>query len=243
MQQPHQVWKYCYWLDAERFQSLQQDMQAQGSAMRRAEKNPCEAMLDDIGYAEPECWSIICGHDARPWFEASPFNNKTLVVSSSPLSPEYDGFLETTIAPVDFTPGSMPDADERKALIKDPRFLELKPAAWDSFPREMGEQIVKGLARMGGTAAKTWDDLFLSWTSVHANFVSPRLRSDDETAAPFSIGDSLTISSCCVELFNLLGSEEPVLLVRPCTGAAILQVLERDRYYHVRLVKNSARPR
>jgi hypothetical protein len=242
MQESQEVWKYCYWLDAERFQTLQQDMQAQGSAMRRAEKNPCEAMLGDIGYAEPECWSVICGYDAKPWFEVSPFNNKTLVVSSSPLGLDYENCLETTITPVTYKPGKMPGRDVREELIRDPRFLERKPAGWDSFPQEMGEQIVNGLARMGARTAKTWDDLFLSWTSVHANFVSPRLRSDDATAAPYSIGDTLAISSCCVELFNLLGSEEPVLLVRPCTGAAILQVLERDRYYRVRLVKNSARP-
>lgn len=242
MQQNQDVWKYCYWLDPERFAALEKELASQGLNMRRAEKNPCEAFLADIGCAGPECWPVICVHDATPWYEASAFKDKMLVLSSKPLGEGYEDCLETTITPVDFKPGTMPDRAIREELIRDPAFLERKPAGWDDFPAAMGEQIVAGLARMGPETAKTWDDLFLAWSSVHANFVSPLFRSADETAAPYSISDSLAISSCCVELFNLLDSKEPAFLVRPCTGAAILQALERDRYYLVRLVKNTAEP-
>ena len=241
MQQNQDVWKYSYWLDDKRFQDVQQEMAAKCVHMRRAEKNPCEALLDDVGYAAPECWSAICRFDALPWFEASPFKGKTLVVSSTRLGPSYDGCLETTITPITFKPKSMPDKDARDALINAPEFVKRKPAAWDNFPQEMGEQIVKGLARLSGKPSGTWDELFQAWTSVHANFVAPQFRSSDGQAAPYSIGDTFSISSCCVELFNLLDSAEAVLLVRPCTGAALLQAMERDRYYLVRLVKNSAR--
>ncbi len=241
MQQAPQAWKYCYWLDRERFETLRMELAVQGKDMRRAEKNPCEAFLADIGCAGPECWPVICKFDARPWFEASAFKDKTLVISSKPLGAAYEDCLETAITPVTFKPGRMPGRAAREELISEPEFLKRKPDAWDRFPRDMGQQIVNGLARMGPRTPKNWDDLFLSWTSVHANFVSPRFRADDETAAPYSIGDSLSISSCCVELFNLLGSCEKALLVRPCTGAAILQALERDRYYLVRLVKNTKR--
>jgi hypothetical protein len=239
MQQEHDVWKYCYWLDDKRFQDVQQEMATKGVHMRRAEKNPCEVLLEDIGYAAPDCWGVICGYDAQPWFKASPFADKTLVVTSEPLSPIYDDCLETTLTPVTFKPKNMPNKAERDALINAPEFIKLKPAAWDDFPQEMGEQIVKGLARMSGKPSGTWEELFGKWTSVHANFVAPRFRSNDELAAPYSIGDIFSISSCCVELFNLLGSTEAVLLVRPCTGAALLQAMERDRYYLVRLVKNT----
>ena len=241
MWQEQDVWKYSYWLDAGRFQTLQQEMAAQGLEMRRAEKNPCEALLDDVGYAAPECWSAICRFDAQPWFEASPLKGKTLVVSSTRLGPDFEDCLETTITPTIFKPESMPDKAERDVLINDPEFVKRKPAAWDDFPQEMGEQIVKGLARMSGRPSGTWDELFQTWTSVHANFVAPQFRSSDAQAVPYSIGDTFSISSCCVELFNLLGSDEPALLVRPCTGAALLQAMERDRYYLVRLVKNPKR--
>ena len=239
MQKEQDVWKYSYWLDEKRFNTFQEEMKSAGLEMRQAEKNPCEALLDDVGYAAPECWGVICGYDAQPWFKASPFADKTLVVTSAPLSPAYDDCLETTITPVTFKPKNMPDKAERETLINDPLFVKRKPAAWDDFPQEMGEQIVKGLARMSGKPAGTWDELFQTWTSVHANFVAPQFRSSDEQAAPYSIADTLSISSCCVELFNLLNSAEAALLVRPCTGAAILQAMERDRYYLVRLAKNT----
>ncbi len=238
--QQKDVWKYCYWLEEKRFTTFQEEMKAQGLEMRRAEKNPCEALLDDIGYAAPDCWSAICLHDALPWFEASPFAGKTLVLSSQALNTAYDDCLETTITPIKFTPKSMPDKAERETLINDPLFVKSKPAAWDQFPREMGEQIVKGLARLSGKPSGTWEELFKNWTAVHANFVAPRFRTNDEQAVPYSIGDTFSISSCCVELFNLLDSGEEALLVRPCTGAALIQAMERDRYYLVRLVKNAA---
>ncbi len=238
--QQKDVWKYCYWLDEKRFNKFQEEMQAQGLEMRRAEKNPCEALLDDIGYATPDCWSTICLHDALPWFEASPFAGKTLVISSQALNPAYNDCLETTITPITFKPKNMPDKAEIETLINDPLFMKSKPAAWDQFPREMGEQIVKGLARLSGKPSGTWEDLFKNWTAVHANFVAPRFRTNDEQAAPYSVGDTFSISSCCVELFNLLDSNEATLLVRPCTGAALIQAMERDRYYLVNLVKNTA---
>jgi len=240
MQQEKDVWKYCYWLEEQRFNTLQKEIKTQGLKMHRAEKNPCEALLDDIGYAAPDCWGVICGYDAQPWFEASPFKDKTLVVSSQPLDPTFDNCLETTITPFKFKPKNMPDKAEIESLINDPLFLKRKPSTWDQFPQEMGEQIVKGLARMSGKPSGTWEELFKNWTAVHANFVTPRFRTNDEQAAPYSIGDIFSISSCCVELFNLLDSNEAALLVRPCTGAALLQVMERDRYYLVRLVKNAA---
>ena len=136
MWQEHEPWKYCYWLDAGRFESVQQEKAVQGLEMRRAEKNPCEVLLDDVGYAAPECWSAICRFDAQPWFEASPFKDKTLVVCSTRLGPDYDGCLETTITPVDFKPKNMPDMAARDALINAPEFVKRKPAAWDGFPRD-----------------------------------------------------------------------------------------------------------
>jgi hypothetical protein len=241
MQREKDVWKYSYWLDAKRFNTLQNEIKAAGLEMRRAEKNPCEVLLNDIGYAAPDCWGVICGYDAQPWFKASPFADKTLIVTSAPLAAAYDDCLETTITPVKFKPKHMPGKAERETLNTDPLFVKRKPADWDAFPQEMGEQIVKGLARMSGKPSGTWEELFEKWTSVHANFVAPRFRSNDELDAPYSIGDIFSISSCCVELFNLLDSDEPALLVRPCTGAALLQAMERDRYYLVRLVKNIAR--
>jgi hypothetical protein len=133
----------------------------------------------------------------------------------------------------------MPTREEKINLISNAAFQDRKPPEWDKFPRELGEQITQGISKMTGKPENSWDDLFQTWTAVHANFISPLFRADESyMRAPFSIGDSYTISSCCVELFNLLESNEKALLVRPCTGATILKALEKDRYYFVRIVMN-----
>ena len=211
-------------------------MDAKGLEMARAEKNPCEALVGDLGYAEPQTWSEICSHDAAPWYNQSRHAGKTLVVSSSALDGEYAPFLETTIAPVSFEPPGMPSMDEKKRLVKDEKFLRLKPEDWDKFPRNMGEAIVKGLAKMHGTEPEDFEELFCTWTAVHSNFSNPRHRSGaDFMNAPYAISDSAHISSCCVELFNLLDSDEKAFLVRPCIGSVIVKALLKDQYYLVRL--------
>jgi len=234
------VWKYCYWINCKSLSKLQQQMIKKGVSMTRAEKNPCEALIGEIGYAEPDIWDIICKHDAAPWYNKSKFKNKTLVTSSFSLDDEYKQYLETTITPVSFDPRYIPSKKEKEALINNSVFQKIKPAEWDNFPGEMGEQITQGLAKVTGKPADSWENLFQTWTAVHANFVSPQFRAEEQYLnAPYSIADSYTISSCCVELFNLLESEEKALLVRPCTGAIMIKLLEKDRYYFVELVKNS----
>jgi hypothetical protein len=59
--------------------------------------------------------------------------------------------------------------------------------------------------------------------------------------APYSVADSTHIGTCCVELFNLLGTNEDALLVRPCIGSVIVKVLEKNRYYLVRLAHAATR--
>jgi hypothetical protein len=233
------VWKYCYWINAAHLSMLQQEMLKKGINMTAAKQNPCEAMIGEIGYAEPHTWSVICKYDAAPWYNKSHFKDKVLVATSFSLGNEYEQYLETTITLVSFDLPCIPTEEKKKALINDSVFLEQKPSEWDNFPQEMGEQITQGLAKMTGKPADSWEKLFQTWTAVHANFISPQYRADGTCLnAPYSIGDSYTISSCCVELFNLLESDEKALLVRPCTGATMIKVLEKDQYYFVRLIKN-----
>jgi hypothetical protein len=234
------VWRYCYWIDATVLSTLQKQMLKKDIRMTEAKQTPCEAMIGEIGYAESHIWSVICKYDASPWYNKSHFKDKTLMTSSFSLGSEYEQHLETTITPVSFDQPYIPNKEQKKALIKDSVFQERKPSEWDNFPKEMGVQITQGLAKIAGKTVDSWENLFQTWTAVHANFVSPQYRTDGTYMnAPYSIGDSHTISSCCVELFNILESDEKSLLVRPCTGATMLKVLEKDRYYFVQLVKNN----
>ena len=96
---------------------------------------------------------------------------------------------------------------------------------------------MKGLGKMSGKPLDTFEDLLCIWDAVHSNFIIPHYRSGKEyMKAPYSIADSIHIGTCCVELFNLLDSQEDALLVRPCIGSVIVKVLEKDHYYLVRLV-------
>ena len=229
------VWKYCYWLPPEDFALLQQRMAARGLEMTAAKQNPCEAIRADIGYAAPEIWPVICKHDATPWYRASRRAGQYLVVSSRPLDAEFDECLATTITPVDFTPPALPTPGQEQQLADDPRYRSKQPDGWGAFPKEMGDAIINGLAKMFGTPIEPFEALLRTWTAVHANFAAPAFRADASLYdAPYSIAPSVRISSGCVEFFNLIESSEKALLVRPCIGGVIVKAFEKDRYYLVR---------
>jgi len=233
----NEILKYCYWLDDQSLTMLKKQMKGKGIEMGRAERNPCEALKIDVAYAEPHTWDVICKHDAAPWYHASEHGGKNLVASSFPLEQEYEQFLETTIELSVFKPERLPSEEEMKQLALDETYLSRQPEGWGKFPRETGEAIVRGLSKMIGKPFGTFEKLLITWTAVHANFVNKRYRAGKELMeAPYSVSDTINISSCCVELFNLLGSKEKALLVRPCIGAVIVNVLKRDQYYLVRVV-------
>lgn len=232
-----EILKYCYWLDDKSLTMLRKRMAEKGMEMVRAEKNPCEALRGEIGYAEPHTWDVICKHDAAPWYHASKHAGKTLVASSFSLGKEYEPFLETTIELSPFKPGSLPSQEELRQLATDSAYLARQPEGWGKFPAEMGEAIVEGLSKMIGKPFGKFEDLLCAWTAVHANFVSQRYRAGGEFInAPYSVSDTVHISSCCVELFNLIDSKAKAMLVRPCIGAVIVNALKKDQYYLVRVV-------
>lgn len=231
-------WKYCYWLTREVFEEFAAAMQANGTEMLKAKQNPCEVLQADIGYAAPATWPAICRFDAQPWYAASQHADKYLVVSSRELPAPFGEFLATTIEPVDFDPPAMPTREEQKALAENPAYLAQQPEGWGAFPKEMGEAIVAGLGKVFGAKIASFKDLLETWTAVHANFVSPAYRSGEAFGnVPYSIADSEHMSTCCVEMFNLLDTPEEALLVRPCIGSVIVKAFEKDRYYLVRPVK------
>ena len=232
------IWKYCYWLDDEGLSQLKKQMEEKGTVMVQAEKNPCEVLKGEIGYAQPHTWDVICKHDASPWYRASKHAGKHLIVSSFPLPDKYRPFLETTIEHTSFEPGEFPAKEDLRKLAKDETYLSLMLDGWGEFPEEMGDAIVTGLGKMAGKPFGTFEDLLTTWDAVHSNFVNPKYRAGKDCMnAPYSISDSIHIGTCCVELFNLLDAKEDAMLVRPCIGSVIVKVLENDRYYLVRVVK------
>jgi hypothetical protein len=232
-------WKYSYWLDDNYLARLKNEMQDKGVEMTCAQYAPCEVLRGEIGYAEPQVWPVLCKPDATPWYNESKFHGKNLVVSTFPLNEQFHNFLETTITPVAFQPSGMPSLQEKEELCEDSVYLSKEPAAWSEFPREWSDEMVKGFARMTGKQSTTFEDILVRWTAVHANFINPKYRADETYAhAPYSAEESRFISTCCVELFNLLDSKEKALLVRPCIGAVMAEALTDNQYYLVTLEKN-----
>ena len=232
------TWKYCYWMNQTAFAQLQEELAGQNISMVRAQRNPCEALRGEVGYAEPSTWDVICKHDAAPWYRSSKHAGESLVVASYPLGTKYSGFLETTIEESDFEPIDFPPEGELFELADNTTYRSRIPGGWGQFPQETGEAIVRGLNNLSKKKLASFKDLLSRWDAVHANFAHPRYRADKAFMyAPYSVADSLHIGTCCVELFNLLDAPEDVMLVRPCIGSVIVRVLEKDRYYLVRLVK------
>jgi hypothetical protein len=156
-----------------------------------------------------------------------------------PLNDRYQEFLETTITPADFEPSYIPSLQEKENLCEDRVYLSKEPAAWSEFPKDWSDEIVKGFAHMTDNQSITFEDILFRWAAVHANFINPKYRTDATYSnAPYSIEDSKYISTCCVELFNLLASDEEAFLVRPCIGAVIAEVLADNKYYRVDIMKN-----
>ncbi len=232
--------KYCYFFDSSTFSNVIKYLKEKNITPAEAKQNPCEVLKDEIGFAAPSVWQVICKHDALPWYEKSKNAGKYLLLSSFILPDKFSDCLETTFEPVDFSPLHIPSEEELKELAEDTDYLSKEPAKWKDFPQTMGAQIANGIGNITNNKSITWNSLFITWTANHSNFVNPRFRAgDDFSKAPYSIADSYRISSCCAELFNLIESEEKLLLVRPCTGALMLNVLEKDRYYMVRIMKNN----
>ena len=241
MKADHQkVWKYSYWLDNAHLAQLRAEIKEKKIEMICAQYSPCEVLKGNIGYAEPHVWPVICKPDATPWYTESRFNGKNLVVSSTGLGDPFASFLETTITPVSFNLPSMPTLKEKKDLSENNEYLACEPSAWREFPEEWSDEITKGFAHMTGNQSITFEDIRFRWAAVHANFINPVYRANEEySLAPYSIDESRYISTCCVELFNLLDSSEKAFLVRPCIGAVIAEALE-NKYYYVVLEKNKA---
>ena len=233
--------KYIYWLDEQKLTELKKRMEEKGIEMLRPESFnifPCEAFKGDIGYAEPISWGVICKYDAVPWYRASKHAGKSFVASSFPLDEEYSTFLETIIEPTLFDPGELPSREELKKLASDQSYLSRVPEDYLKFPKEWGEGILKSIGDVTRKPPEKLEDYLCIWNAVHSNFVNPKYRAGKEFMhAPYSVADSFHISTCCVELLNLLDSKEEAMLVRPCTGSLIAKAFERDRYYFVRLVR------
>lgn len=183
--------------------------------------------INSIVSVSPEVWSATCRRQGS-WYRRSEKNAQYLIISSFELE-GLEQSKQATITPSDFLLPRPATREEKHDMVEDEEFKSLIPAEWHVIS-DLEKRIWMRWARRSGSELD-WDELFLTHTANHANFMKPRffIESDGQ-AIPYSIDRSANLCSCCLELFQVIGDQWAKKLVSPCAGALIFPRLPRDRY-------------
>ncbi|RJR44796.1 MAG: hypothetical protein C4576_12800 [Desulfobacteraceae bacterium] len=233
MKQTGEYRKHAYWLATEEVERLREEMKGSGIRLSTAKGIVCTPLdeINRISVVPPSVWNETC---ARPgsWYRNSERNGLSLVVSAWDI--ESLRHRKTAVITLsDFAPPKTASEEDKREMTRDPAFEDLVPAQWGLVPEREKRIYLRWAARMG-SAVKEYAFLFLTHTANHANFIMPRFFVErDGRRVPYSIDVSAHLCSCCLELFQVLGREHRLKLVRPCPGAVIFARLEPDRYLMV----------
>jgi hypothetical protein len=226
--------KHVYWLDENKFAGIKRELEASGIKPHRAKKAVCVPLARDIeaGYVPAGSWDRygLCKRQLS-WHAQSPYAGKVLLVSSSPLES-----LEPTCVIKErkkFKPPSLPDREEKLALLERPSYTETRPQVWEDIAAEDPEQQERWM-RIMGIRGKTFAELFIGHCATHANFIAPAFYvEEDGLKVPYSLGKTLEICSACLEYYGIIGGQQRRKLVVPCPGAVLFAGLAVNRYYEV----------
>ena len=222
--------KHIYWLTKDEEARLREELAGQGIEMVSAKGVVCRPLdgVDEISSVAPEVWNQTCSRQGS-WYRASDKNGLYLVISSSELV-GYEDKKAATITESDFDPPRLARPEEKKAMIHDPQFAGQVPPRWKEA-NDTEKRIFLRWARRLGSEAKDFEDLHLSHTANHANFIRPRFFvKEKERIIPYSIDRTAHLCSCCLELFQVLGTQHEKKLVAPCPGATIFGRRKPNRY-------------
>jgi hypothetical protein len=226
--------KHVYWLTKAEEASLRAELAAHNINLKSAKGIVCTPLdvINTISSVAPEVWDDMCSRQGS-WYRISDKNGQYLVISSF----ELKGFRDQRAAIIsesDFVPPRLASLKDKKALLKDSSVKSRIPEEWQHV-EDIEKRIYLRWARRLGSDVKDYDFLYLSHTANHANFISPRFFiRDDNGIIPYSVERSAHLCSCCVELFQVLGSDYEKKLVAPCPGATIFARLKPDRYLLVK---------
>lgn len=228
--------KHTYWMTKGEKDRLLSDMVSRNIKVRWAKGIVCTPLdeINRISVVAPEIWSGSCARQGS-WYRASDKNGLYLVISAFELK-GFENQKSTTLTRSDFKPPTLATARDKEEMVEDPDFVKKIPLQWSEIDQR-DKNIYLRWARRLGSDVNDYDFLYLSHTANHANFIHPRFFIQENGAKiPYSIDRSAHLCSCCVELFQILGSEYPKKLVAPCPGAAIFARLKPDQYL---LVENA----
>jgi hypothetical protein len=190
--------------------------------------------INKISIVAPEIWNDSCARQGS-WYRVSDKNGLYLVISTFELT-RFETYKSTIITRSEFKPPELATTQDKQKMVQDPGFINRVPAQWSEIDQR-DKNIYLRWARRLGSNVTDYDFLYLTHTANHANFILPRFVIQENGAKiPYSIDRSAHLCSCCVELFQILGSEYPKKLVAPCPGASIFARLKPDQYL---LVENA----
>jgi len=222
--------KHVYWLAPEEAEQLHGDLKGRGIRVSIAKGVVCTPLdeMNRISIVPAHVWNETC---ARPgsWYRKSGRNGLSLVVSSFDVE-SIRRRKAAVITRSDFVPPRGATLQEKKEMTRESDFESLIPHEWGLVSEREQRIYLRWAARLGSDV-KEYSFLFLTHTANHANFINPRFFLEHNGyRVPYSIDVSAHICSCCLELFQVLGSQHRRKLVRPCPGAVIFARLKPNGY-------------
>jgi len=222
--------KHVYWLAPEEAEQLHGDLKERGIRVSTAKGVVCTPLdeMNRISIVPAHVWNETC---ARPgsWYRKSGRNGLSLVVSSFDVE-SIRRRKAAVITRSDFVPPRGATLQEKKEMTRESDFESLIPHEWGLVSEREQRIYLRWAARLGSDV-KEYSFLFLTHTANHANFINPRFFLEHNGyRVPYSIDVSAHICSCCLELFQVLGSQHRRKLVRPCPGAVIFARLKPNGY-------------
>jgi hypothetical protein len=213
---------------------LRNRLLAEGTKVKTVRGVVCPALDRSaaISSISPQTWNQTCARQGS-WYRASDKNDHYLIVSPEPIR-DLNGRCAAAITASDFEPPRLASATEKAEMASDPFVKRHIPQGW--YKVSGGEK--RGFLRWAnqmGSPVEVFRTLFLSHTSNHANFMSPRFFVCDDACnpIPYSLDRSAHLCSCCLELFQVIGGHFRKKLVAPCPGAVRFARLDPDRYFLV----------
>lgn len=222
--------KHVYWVTKEQEEHLRDQLAARNVKLKSAKGIVCTPLdrINKISSVAPDVWDDTCGRQGS-WYRASEKNGLYLVVSSFDLDLFQDQ-KAATITESDFIQPRVARLKEKHSLVQKISLEKRIPEKWRHV-EDIEKRIYLRWARRLGSCVQDYDFLYLSHTANHANFITPKFFiRNGNGIIPYSVDRSAHLCSCCVELFQILGSEFDKKLVTPCPGASIFARLRPNRF-------------
>jgi hypothetical protein len=226
--------KYVYWLSGSEERDFRDRLLARGIKVKTVRGVVCPALdrSASVSSISPKTWNQTCARQGN-WYRTSDKNERYLIVSPEPIG-DLDGRCVAVITASAFTPPRLATAAEEAEMARDPSLKRHIPDGWYRVRYGEKKAFLRWANHIGSTAGG-FRALFLAQTANHANFISPRFFVWDNhgNAVPYSLDRSAHLCSCCLELFQVIGSHFKKKLVAPCPGAVRFARLDPDRYFLV----------